>query len=251
MGVSLESWLKNLEDKITTEIQERRSYDSYFFRTFYDADPFYIWKHDLEPETITRRGATITRIPSPKIDLVTPKIINLEYSGNWKSLFEEQRIVHINPICKEAILKEQAAVVETLMKDIKEVKVESADFIEIRRAQEIIESHDKFADILLIHPITLTLLLKTTNFRHKSMLHPYFVESQGKDYVGELGTLSVFWTFGLPKNVGLMYNKGSAYLRIHPLDIGFDSYVEPKVLRIFEELYAWFDKEDVGVKVLF
>ena len=144
MSVSLENWLKNIEDEITNEIKRNRAYDSYFFRAFYDTNPFYIVKYVDKPRIVTQYGATFTEIPSPNIKLIRPEIIDLKYPSDWRSFYEKQTIMLTDRMSRQAILLENTLVFETLMKNIEEIEIKSADFNEIRRAQEIIESHNKF-----------------------------------------------------------------------------------------------------------
>lgn len=248
---TFQQWLKDIESEVESNILENRVYESYVHNVDYDADldSFYIFRSEGKDEEINFRGKpAILLAPLKKIDLI-PEKINLRFGGDWKNWFSDKSTyVHVSNVWLKAVAEVNKKIINTLTKDLREVDIKKSDYDGIDEATKMIVTHT-YPDILLLNYIQLSILLKNKNFKHCSQLHPTLVEEKGNAFGGMFGSLSVYWNLGLSPDEGIIYGKKSSNLKMTTLDVGFDSYTEPKILHVNEILCAWFDNKDTAVKI--
>ena len=250
--MTFQQWLKNIVSEVESNIRESRVYESYFHNVDYDADPdsFNFFRSERGDEFFKYSGKEYIKVASlKKIDL-NPEKINLRFGKDWNTRFSDKStFVDVSDVWRTAIGEENKIIINTLMKVLEKVEIKKSDYKGIDEAIERI-IYFSYPDIyLLLNPIQISNLLKNNNFKHKSQLNPTFVEEKGKAFEGFLGSLSVYWNFGLSPNEGIIYEKKASNLKITSLDVGFDSDTDPEILHVNEMLYAWFDDTHSAVKV--
>ena len=120
-----------------------------------------------------------------------------------------------------------------------ETKSETFTLDELREAIDYITSCGNFANTMLINPLQRIELRKAKGFVPYWNLAQEYVKKEGSAFVGLYGQLTVYSTTGLPKPIGLIFEKGMVKVRKTPLSIKFDDYSNPKILNLGEDIFAW------------
>jgi len=248
---TLRDWLDDHVKIIREGIIEGRGYKHYFDRVIESSDRFYIFKPEGRPSIVTRGRATMIEMPPIRSIEVEPEKIDLRIRTDWRQKFKDNLIIILGPLIRDISKKENKLVIDTFTKDAQEVEIEP-DFSNLEDAQRIIESNQGYPDTMLVNFTKLSDLRKLNEFIPYYKFPEYYVKQKGERYFqGMLGHISVYGSRGLSREEGVLFSKRESLLKMTPLDAGFDSYENPKVLYIKEQLYAWIEYDGTVIKLKF
>lgn len=248
---TLRDWLDDHVKTIRDGIIEGRGYKHYFDHVFESSDRFYIFKPEGRPTIVTRDRATIIEMPPIRSYDVEPAKIEIGIRNDWRQKFTDNIIMIFGRLIADIRKMENKFVIDTFTKDTREVELKP-DLSNLDDVQRIIESNHGYPDTMLVNFMKIRDLRRLQDFIPYYNLPEYYVKQKGeRHFQGMLGHISVYGSTGLSREEGVLYSKRESLLKMTPLDVGFDSYENPKVLHINEQLYAWPEYDGIVVKLKF
>jgi len=243
MPISFQEWLKSLQEDLYGRIKKSRRYQNYVDRVICNTGDFYIWKKSDKDSIEEEDDATIITLAPLKPLLISPVSINFKVSGNWRDWYEQGALmdVFLGGICRAVITREEQIFTKTLLQNAKAFAIKDRTFTpeNLKEAINHINSFGYSADILLVNPSHLMNLVEVREFIPYWSFRQDYIIGKGPGFIGYLGQFEVFANIGLPKSIGVIYEKRMIKVRKTPLSIKFDDYSSPRILILEEQMYAW------------